>query len=101
MGKLVNWGRYDAYTASLNQLPETTLAPEPNDTLEGMETRPFANVRYRSLQGAGAIPCLPARSTDPLRVKPPSEFVNAGHRKEDDYNRGILRDDIPVIGVDK
>ena len=80
LGKLVNQGRHAAYTASLDQLPETARPPGQGDPLGGCETNDFAKARYRSLQGAGATACLRARPTDSLRVIPPAEFVGMGRR---------------------
>lgn len=40
-------GRHAAHPASLDQLPETTHPPRPDDPLGGMETRAFAKARYR------------------------------------------------------
>ena len=76
--KLVNQGNHAAYTASLDQLPDTARPSGPGDPLRGCETKAFTKARYRSLQVAGATACLRVRPTDSLRVIPAAEFVGMG-----------------------
>ena len=52
LGKLVNQGRYAAYIASLEQLPETARPPGHGEPLGGSETRAFAKARYGRLREA-------------------------------------------------
>ena len=62
------------------QLLETARPPGPDDPLGGGETKAFAKVRCRSLQGAAATPCLRARPTASLCFIPAAEFVGRGRR---------------------
>ena len=80
LGKLVNRGRHASHTASLDQPPEMACPPKTENPLGEMEATTFAEVCYRSLQGAGASVCLRVRPTDSFRVILPSEFVAIGRR---------------------
>ena len=80
LDKLVNQGRHAARTALLEQLLETAPPPGSDSPLRGSETKAFAKVRNRSLQGAGATGCLRARPTDSFRIRPAAESVGMERR---------------------
>ena len=70
LSNLVNHGKHAAYTALLDQLPETSRPQGQGNPLGRCETKALAKARYSSLQETGATACLRARPTDSLRVIP-------------------------------
>ena len=78
LGQQVNRIRYQRYLGSPDQLPGEAGASGSNDVFSENETRDLARARRRSLSGPGAVACLRARSVDPARIIPASEFVSMG-----------------------
>ena len=64
----------------MKQLPEKAGPSGSNDVFEVIETRDLAKARQRSLSGPGAVACWRARSVDPARIIPVSEFGSIGWR---------------------
>lgn len=81
LGNLVNRGRDDRHTPSLEQLAETTTPRERATRKRSeKEARGFAKPWTISQSGPGVTAFLRARPIDSSRVIQASEFVSAGRR---------------------